>query len=62
MIRDGGETKDNQHHRPPDLGNEIPGNPWFISTLWLAEFAIERAQNLAELHEALPYLAPWPEP
>ena len=45
-----------QYQRPADLADEIPGNPWFISTLWLAECAIERASNLAELHDALPYL------
>ena len=45
------------YQRPAGLANEIPGNPWFISTLWLAEGAIERAGNLSELHEALPYFA-----
>ena len=45
-----------QYQRPADLADEIPGNPWFISTLWLAECAIESASKLAELHEALPYL------
>ena len=45
-----------QYQRPADLPDEIPGNPWFISTLWLAECAIERASKLAELHDVLPYL------
>ena len=35
---------------------DIPGNPWFISTLWLAEYYIARAESLHELREAIPYL------
>ena len=41
---------------PDDSPRDIPGNPWFISTLWLGEYYIDRAENLNELHEALPYL------
>jgi GH15 family glucan-1,4-alpha-glucosidase len=44
------------YHRPDDCPADIPGNPWFISTLWLGEYFIDRAQNLEELHKALPYL------
>nr|HID58158.1 glycoside hydrolase family 15 protein [Desulfobacterales bacterium] len=44
------------YHRPSDSPADIPGNPWFISTLWLGEYFIARAENLQELHEALPYL------
>ena len=44
------------YHRPADCKENIPGNPWFISTLWLAEFYIARAQSLQELQEAIPYL------
>jgi GH15 family glucan-1,4-alpha-glucosidase len=32
------------------------GNPWFISTLWLAQYRIAHATTLDELHEALPLL------
>jgi GH15 family glucan-1,4-alpha-glucosidase len=32
------------------------GNPWFISTLWLAQYRIACATTLAELHQALPLL------
>jgi len=39
-----------------DAPKDIQGNPWFISTLWLGEFHIARAENLQELHEAIPYL------
>lgn len=38
-----------------DLG-QAQGNPWFICTLWLAQYRIARAETLAELHEALPLL------
>ena len=44
------------YHRPSDSPPDIPGNPWFISTLWLGEYFIARAESLQELHEALPYL------
>jgi glucoamylase len=39
-----------------DSPRNIPGNPWFISTLWLGEYLVARAENLQELHDALPYL------
>ena len=39
-----------------DVPKDIPGNPWFISTLWLGEYYIARAETLQELHEAMPYL------
>jgi len=44
------------YHRPKDSPKDIPGNPWFISTLWLGEYFIARAESLQELHEAVPYL------
>jgi GH15 family glucan-1,4-alpha-glucosidase len=44
------------YHRPNDSPPDIPGNPWFISTLWLGEYFITRAESLRELREALPYL------
>ncbi|RKY37653.1 MAG: glycoside hydrolase family 15 protein [Candidatus Omnitrophota bacterium] len=39
-----------------DSPKEIPGNPWFISTLWLGEYFIARSENLQELRKAIPYL------
>lgn len=33
--------------------SDIPGNPWFICTLWRARFIIAKAQNLQELEGAL---------
>jgi len=35
---------------------DIPGNPWFISTLWLGEYFIDCASNREELEIALPYI------
>lgn len=34
----------------------VPGNPWFISTLWLLEYYIIRAESYKELRVAVPYL------
>jgi GH15 family glucan-1,4-alpha-glucosidase len=48
--------QDDVYQRPIDSPPDIPGNPWFISTLWLGEYCIARAESLQELHEALPYL------
>jgi len=32
------------------------GNPWFISTLWLAQYRIAHASTFDELHQAIPLL------
>ncbi len=48
--------QDDVYQRPIDSPPDIPGNPWFISTLWLGEYCIARAGSLQELHEAIPYL------
>lgn len=34
----------------------VPGNPWVICTLWMAQHAIAMATTVAELERALPYL------
>jgi GH15 family glucan-1,4-alpha-glucosidase len=44
------------YHRPDDSPKDIPGNPWFISTLWLGEYVIACAESLQELRKAIPYL------
>ena len=36
--------------------SQAQGNPWFICTLWLAQYKIARASTIEELHEALPLL------
>jgi GH15 family glucan-1,4-alpha-glucosidase len=52
VARYGGD----QYQREGDVPEDVPGNPWFISTLWLGEYEIMRAENLVELRAALPYL------
>jgi glucoamylase len=37
----------------PAQDANVPGNPWFLSTLWLAQWHIARAQSLDELQPAL---------
>ncbi len=44
------------YQRPGDCPADVPGNPWFISTLWLGDYIIDRAESLQELRQALPYL------
>jgi len=44
------------YQRAGDFPSGAPGNPWIIATLWLAEYMIDRAENLKELHEAVPYI------
>lgn len=44
------------YQQAPDSPKDIPGNPWFISTLWLAEYFIDQAENLQQLKVALPYI------
>jgi oligosaccharide amylase len=42
------------YHRISDDLQAVPGNPWFICTLWLADYYITRAKTPAELKLALP--------
>ena len=44
------------YQRESDTPKEIPGNPWFIATLWLGEYFIARSEDLQELRKAIPYL------
>ncbi len=47
---------DHYHRVEDDLGR-VPGNPWFISTLWYAQYLILRASSVGELRErALPIM------
>jgi len=45
--------EDDSYQRVADAGTPVPGNPWIICTLWLAEHAIARATTVAELQSAL---------
>jgi len=42
------------YHRVSNDIASVPGNPWFICTLWLADYFITRASNTVELKAALP--------
>ncbi|TVM03691.1 MAG: glycoside hydrolase family 15 [Candidatus Brocadia sp. WS118] len=44
------------YHRVHGDVNSVPGNPWFICTMWLAEYEIARAQNEDDLKKALSIL------
>ncbi len=48
-------TNDYYHRVSDDIEN-VPGNPWFICTLWLADYLITRATTKGELQEAIPVL------
>jgi GH15 family glucan-1,4-alpha-glucosidase len=41
------------YHR---VSKDVPGNPWFICTLWLAQYTIASARTQDELCEALPMI------
>ena len=42
--------------RTAGTGASVPGNPWFICTLWLAEYRIMAATNLEELESSVELL------
>ncbi|MDD5773497.1 MAG: glycoside hydrolase family 15 protein [bacterium] len=44
------------YYRISENIKEVPGNPWFICTLWLAQWYIAKAENLKELSEAMAIL------
>lgn len=44
-----------QYYRVSDA-ERLPGNPWFICTLWLAQYYIAKAKNKDELTKALDIL------
>ena len=46
---------DYYHQVSHDIAN-VPGNPWFICTLWRARYVIAKAKTSAQLEEALPLL------
>ena len=45
-------TKDYYQQVSDDIAN-VPGNPWFICTMWLAQYQIAVAQNEEDLKEAM---------
>ncbi|MCK4258583.1 MAG: glycoside hydrolase family 15 protein [Halanaerobiales bacterium] len=48
-------TNDYYFRKSNDIGN-VPGNPWFICTLWLADWYIEIAQSEEDLKRPLEIL------
>ena len=44
------------YHRVTGPAGNLPGNPWFICTLWLAQWHIAKAETPEELREAVPFL------
>ncbi|OAI40373.1 glycoside hydrolase family 15 [bacterium SCGC AG-212-C10] len=45
-----------EYQRDAEIAASVPGNPWFIAILWLAEYDILRSKTVDELHNVLPYL------
>lgn len=41
-----------RYHAVEPSSAEVPGNPWFICTLWLAQYHIARAGAVEDLHPA----------
>lgn len=50
--------EDDYYHAITQDIERVPGNPWFICTLWLADYYIARAADVNELRRALP-LVEW---
>ena len=48
--------QDDVYQRAEGSPHGIPGNPWVVSTLWLAEYFIDQAENQQQLQATLPYL------
>lgn len=44
------------YHRVTDNVQDVPGNPWFLCTLWLAQWHIAWAESPEELQEAIPLI------
>jgi GH15 family glucan-1,4-alpha-glucosidase len=44
------------YHQISQDTDKVPGNPWFICTMWLAEWYIAKAKTLPELSKALDIL------
>jgi oligosaccharide amylase len=44
--------EDDYYHRVSDDIENVAGNPWFICTLWLADYAIARAKSPTDLKKA----------
>jgi GH15 family glucan-1,4-alpha-glucosidase len=45
--------EDDRYHQVSEDVDKVPGNPWFICTLWLAQWHLARAENEGDLQPAL---------
>jgi GH15 family glucan-1,4-alpha-glucosidase len=45
-----------RYHSATDDFAQVPGNPWFICTLWLAQWYIAKATTFEDLQQAMPIL------
>ncbi len=45
--------ENDHYHQVSHDSKAVPGNPWFVCTLWLAQYKIAHASSLDELHQAL---------
>ncbi len=54
----GGLTRfeNDTYHLIGSITPQVPGNPWILCTLWIAQNRIATARTEEELHKALPYL------
>jgi GH15 family glucan-1,4-alpha-glucosidase len=48
--------EDDYYHQVSDDVQNVPGNPWFICTLWLAQWHIAKARTVDDLKPALDIL------
>jgi GH15 family glucan-1,4-alpha-glucosidase len=48
--------EDDYYHQVTNDVERVPGNPWFICTLWMADYRIAKATTVEELKEAVGYL------
>ena len=48
--------ENDHYYQVTDNIKDVPGNPWFICTLWLAQWYIAKANDFKELQEAIPIL------
>ena len=48
--------EDDYYHQVTHDVENVPGNPWFICTLWMADYRIAKATTVEELKEAAGYL------
>src|SRR3712207_7087610 len=54
LFRSVARYENDYYHRISNDIASVPGNPWFICTLWLADYFVSRAKTVAELKAALP--------